>query len=349
MYTFMLFVLGFSYCCFSQQENIINQDDNTFPGEQIKTLGSEKTSSENNDTAVEILRELGAKLTKDLRKTISVILADMVDMKEKMAEMADTKVKMEQMKEWLYKDLQQLITGIQADMVDTKAKMEDMVDMKEKMTEIVDKMADLMDMKKKILRNEGSIAENSDTIYDVNSTLSAQITSVSMDMKQQKESVESLTSSDQKQNARIEDIIQRLNSIDTETRKSPVKCRPGWTPYREKCYRVTDDCCGWDESLAHCLSAHSTLASVHDRPTNDFLYNLAPSSFWLGGVRTGPGKDDFAWVDQSPFDYTNWLNGQPDNSEYQNRIEMRKGRKMHGENAEKMWNDYPKEKKLVAI
>ena len=170
-----------------------------------------------------------------------------------------------------------------------------------------------------------------------------------MDVKHQKASVESLASSDQKQNARIEDIIQRLNSIETETRKSPVKCRPGWTPYGEKCYRVTEDSYGWDESLAQCLSAHSTLASVHDGPTNDFLYNLAPSSFWLGGVRTGPGKDDFAWVDQSPFDYTNWLNGQPDNSEYQNRIEMRKGRKMHGENAEKMWNDYPKEKKLVAI
>ena len=122
------------------------------------------------------------------------------------------------------------------------------------------------------------------------------------------------------------------DSRETETRKSPVKCRPGWTPYGEKCYRVTEDSYGWDESLAQCLSAHSTLASVHDGPTNDFLYNLAPSSFWLGGVRTGPGKDDWAWADQSPFDYKNWVKGQPDNwlagwfgKGDENRIEMRKG------------------------
>ena len=93
---------------------------------------------------------------------------------------------MEQMKEWLYKDLQQLITGIQADIVDTKEKIEDMLNMKEKMTDIMDKMADLMDMKKKILRIEGRIAENIDTLYDVNSTLSAQITNVSWDVKRQK-------------------------------------------------------------------------------------------------------------------------------------------------------------------
>ena len=105
------------------------------------------------------------------------------------------------------------------------------------------------------------------------------------------------------------------------------------------------------------MSDHSTLASVHDRPTNDFLYNLAPSSFWLGGVRTGPGKDDWAWADQSPFDYKNWVKGQPDNwlagwfgKGDENRIEMRKGKTMSGgQYAEKMWNDYTKDMKLVAI
>ena len=104
----ILLVLFFS-CCFAQEERTVNQDDdNIIPVEEIKELDTrsgENPSSEDGTKVGEILRELSAELNKDLLQTISVLLADMADMKGKMEELADTKVKLEQTREWLYKDL----------------------------------------------------------------------------------------------------------------------------------------------------------------------------------------------------------------------------------------------------
>ena len=95
----MLFVLLFS-CCFAQEEKILDHDDNIIPGAEIVDLSSEENPPPQEGNSVgEILKKLGAELNKDLRKTMSVLLADMADMKEKMEEMADTKVMLEQTRE----------------------------------------------------------------------------------------------------------------------------------------------------------------------------------------------------------------------------------------------------------
>ena len=185
MYKIMLFVFFFS-CCFAQEETTVHQVDNIIPGEEIMDLSSEgNPSSEDRNNVGDILRELGAELNKDLRQTISDILADILDMKDKMEEMADTKVKLEQTRAWMMRDLKQMITEIQA-----------------------------------------NITKNSDTLYDVNSTISnvkstieknsAQITSVSKEVEQQISKIESCTSSAQKQEYMMVNNIQRLNSMDTK-------------------------------------------------------------------------------------------------------------------------------------
>ena len=103
----------------------------------------------------------------------------------------------------------------------------------------------------------------------------------------------------------------------------------------------------WSDSLAHCLSVNSTLATIHDNATNYFLFNLAPpfssissSEYWLGGVRTAPTGDNFAWLDQSPFDYQNWAPPQPLNGGNETKLQVFKGLSGDGKTYDKpKWND----------
>ena len=107
----------------------------------------------------------------------------------------------------------------------------------------------------------------------------------------------------------------------------------------------------WSNSLTYCLSVNSTLASIHDPGTDNFLFNLSPSGYWVGGVRTAETGDNFAWVDQSPYNYQNWAPNQPDNQEgIENRIQVFKGPSGDGNtyNVPK-WNDRPDDTPLVSI
>ncbi|CAJ0954278.1 unnamed protein product, partial [Mesorhabditis belari] len=70
-----------------------------------------------------------------------------------------------------------------------------------------------------------------------------------------------------------------------------------------------------------CRLMNSHLASIHSDEENELLLDLGRAGTtmpeWrlvplIGGKRTGPGKNDWIWVDGSPFNYTKWSAGQPD-------------------------------------
>ena len=116
----------------------------------------------------------------------------------------------------------------------------------------------------------------------------------------------------------------------------------------------------WSDSLVYCLNLNSTLASIHDEATDNFLFNLSPGVFqgpteeyWIGGVRTKPDptRGEFRWVDQSPFDYTNWASGQPDNfGGIENRVQVFKGKEPDGNTYEEpKWNDRAENTKMFFI
>ena len=156
----MLFVLLFS-CCFAQEEEIsvLDQDYNIFSEAETMDLsiGADHSSKEC-DSNGGILRALGAELNKDLRQKISVILADMVDMKVKIEEIADIKVKMKHMMEKIARN-------------------------EERIGENFDTIFDVN-------------ATNSDANIHVEQ-LSAQLTSVCEEVEVHHASIESLSSSDQ--------------------------------------------------------------------------------------------------------------------------------------------------------
>ncbi|KAH7687737.1 CBN-CLEC-50 protein, partial [Aphelenchoides avenae] len=74
----------------------------------------------------------------------------------------------------------------------------------------------------------------------------------------------------------------------------------------------------WPQAEAECVSYGGHLTSIRNKTLNNFIFNLpnikCASSYWTGGNfdRTVAGK--WAWVDSTPWSYTNWATGQPASS-----------------------------------
>ena len=95
-------------------------------------------------------------------------------------------------------------------------------------------------------------------------------------------------------------------------------CAPGWTYLKltGNCYKYDKSKSGWKDAQAACqsFSPSSTLASVLDKTTNDFLADLSGGSerTWLGGYQDKSMA--WLWDDGSKWTgFTNWGQNQPDN------------------------------------
>ena len=109
-------------------------------------------------------------------------------------------------------------------------------------------------------------------------------------------------------------------------------CDPGWTyfDHTEMCYKHEQTKMRWQDA---CKSIpFKTLASVHDKTTNDFLFNLSGGSdnYWIGGYRDDLGT--WHWADGSRWTgYSNWAPGEPNNwAQNENYLSVKGGN----------WNDF---------
>ena len=72
----------------------------------------------------------------------------------------------------------------------------------------------------------------------------------------------------------------------------------------------------WQEAREHCQNASGgDLASIPDEDTNRFLQTLTmgKANVWVGGHRSNDNGEDWVWSDETPWHFTNWLQGKPDN------------------------------------
>uniref|UniRef100_A0A8C1R8J0 Galactose-specific lectin nattectin-like n=1 Tax=Cyprinus carpio TaxID=7962 RepID=A0A8C1R8J0_CYPCA len=93
------------------------------------------------------------------------------------------------------------------------------------------------------------------------------------------------------------------------------KCPNGWTNFGVRCYKYFSHTVNWITAERTCQTYDANLASVHNKLENDLLLSLMPSNirFWVG-AQDGEQEGQWIWSDGSPFDYTSWCSGEPNNS-----------------------------------
>ncbi|XP_030018682.1 galactose-specific lectin nattectin-like [Sphaeramia orbicularis] len=99
----------------------------------------------------------------------------------------------------------------------------------------------------------------------------------------------------------------------------------------------------WTDAQKHCLSMGGNLLSVHNaQQNNQALSLLGNNRTWIAG---SDAQEEGQWlnVDGTPFNYTNWCSGQPDNHG---------GRESCAEvnfSGRRCWNDFVCTKLLYSI
>jgi len=120
----------------------------------------------------------------------------------------------------------------------------------------------------------------------------------------------------------------------------PLKCEEGWTPYKNKCYKTysPESDISWEDANFNCNNKRGQLASVPNEETDKFLTKLSPTNrTFIGGFATGkgPNPDLWTWTDGTPWTYTKWAPGEPNNTgDLEHCIEMKVDQNQIGE-----WND----------
>ncbi|XP_026010645.1 L-rhamnose-binding lectin SML-like [Astatotilapia calliptera] len=96
-------------------------------------------------------------------------------------------------------------------------------------------------------------------------------------------------------------------------------CPAGWTWFGGRCFIFKSSMKNWTDAESSCQTLGGNLASFHSTAEYTFIRELtrtAAGSYtraWVGG-NDRETETVWKWSDGSQFDFTNWGNGQPDNS-----------------------------------
>uniref|UniRef100_A0A7N9AK97 Type-2 ice-structuring protein-like n=1 Tax=Mastacembelus armatus TaxID=205130 RepID=A0A7N9AK97_9TELE len=94
-------------------------------------------------------------------------------------------------------------------------------------------------------------------------------------------------------------------------------CLDDWDPINFRCFKYVPKAMTWADAQKNCLLQNGWLASVRDAKEYAAIQKVITDAkgtglIWLGGHDlTQEGK--WKWIDGTPFTYTKWRPGQPDN------------------------------------
>merc|ERR1711915_805977 len=124
--------------------------------------------------------------------------------------------------------------------------------------------------------------------------------------------------------------LQCIHSIDTSsviTSSSAVESRfkdcftsgarkAGWTFFSRTgmCYKYITAKKTPVDALNYCkqLANKGSLVSIHNKETISFILSISnQQKTWIGAYRVVDGQNKWAWYDGTPWDYTSWNSGEP--------------------------------------
>jgi len=122
-------------------------------------------------------------------------------------------------------------------------------------------------------------------------------------------------------------------------------CEDGWIQWNKNCYWQITELLTWPDAEKKCVEKDSHLASINSEEENDFIFGKAAKKArsWIGG-RDIEVEGTWSWIDNSPWNYTNWNRVQPDNARnIEDCLEI--GYHAYAEE----WNDLPCTYKLASV
>ncbi|XP_028395191.1 uncharacterized protein LOC114519267 isoform X2 [Dendronephthya gigantea] len=104
-------------------------------------------------------------------------------------------------------------------------------------------------------------------------------------------------------------------------------CQDGWRFYNKHCYKHFTTRRSWGAAQYDCSKYGADLVSIHDDREQDFLMyyyqDRSQFSLWTG-LNDRDVERGYRWVDNSPVDYINWEDGEPnDYNGRENCVEMK--------------------------
>ncbi|XP_013889808.1 galactose-specific lectin nattectin [Austrofundulus limnaeus] len=96
-------------------------------------------------------------------------------------------------------------------------------------------------------------------------------------------------------------------------------CPPDWTPYDQQCYLFTRHETTWNNAEEACSLYDAHLTSIQGPDQYAFLRRLivettgTNTTTWVGGTNLHD-HGEWSWVDGTPFTFTNWGPGEPNNA-----------------------------------
>ncbi|XP_071156328.1 CD209 antigen-like protein D isoform X2 [Mytilus edulis] len=94
-----------------------------------------------------------------------------------------------------------------------------------------------------------------------------------------------------------------------------TECHIGWLHYGNSCYLFSSTKMSWYNAASSCREHGAQLAEIETQAEDRYITNIAQtlrSFFWLG-ARDDVVEGTFEWSSGTPFIYTNWHPGEPNN------------------------------------
>merc|ERR1719312_1120672 len=98
--------------------------------------------------------------------------------------------------------------------------------------------------------------------------------------------------------------------------KNLKACKTGWTFFSRTgmCYKYITEKKTPVDALNHCkqLANKGSLVSIHNEETISFILSITnQQNTLIGAYRVVDGQNKWAWYDGTPWDYTSWNSGEP--------------------------------------
>ncbi|XP_008401454.2 galactose-specific lectin nattectin-like [Poecilia reticulata] len=122
--------------------------------------------------------------------------------------------------------------------------------------------------------------------------------------------------------------------------KRSTDCPRAWTGFNGRCFRYIPKPMSWARAEKNCHSMKANLASVHDMEEYHEIQRLIMTASheyketWIGGT-DAQEENHWFWIDGTPFLYTNWCPGEPNNHRRQKQDCLHMN---HG--GQKCWDDF---------